>query len=140
MDILPLAGPDTERFAEKLSELGEMSQFDQTHGFHIDGADENTAVLPSGWQNRLVRVGVYSVLLGHEVKGLCLDPHDLCVAKVIAHRGKDRSFVDALILEGLVDAELLLERLSETVPHDGQSLDYAYAWLLERVSAPEAPR
>ncbi|MGB7658956.1 MAG: hypothetical protein WBL96_11575, partial [Pseudolabrys sp.] len=30
--------------------FGSGSLFHQTHGFYIDGVDENTAKLPAGWQ------------------------------------------------------------------------------------------
>jgi len=42
--------------------------------------------------------------------GLCLDAHDLCVAKLAAARQKDFRFVGALLAAGLVDLDLLAER------------------------------
>ncbi|GAA1327337.1 DUF6036 family nucleotidyltransferase [Leucobacter albus] len=134
VDILPLSGQDTALLADRLAELGEMSRFDQTFGYHIDGVDETTAVLPDGWQNRLVPVGSYSVAMGKEVTGLCLEPHDLCVAKIIAFREKDRGFVSALVTAQLLDLEVLLERLTQTMPPDGRNLDYAYAWVLDAIT------
>ena len=32
--------------------FGEGSRFHETHGFYIDGVDENTALLPSDWRAR----------------------------------------------------------------------------------------
>lgn len=51
-------------------------------------------------------------------RGLCLEPHDLVVAKLLAHREKDLGFARALLDAGLVDRHLLLSRLdmTETIP------------------------
>lgn len=43
--------------------------------------------------------------------GLCLDPADLCVAKLCAGREKDRAFVAALFDGHVVDRDLVLTRL-----------------------------
>jgi len=44
------------------------------------------------------------------VTACCLEAHDLCVAKLAAGRPKDVVFCEALIAEGLVERELLLDR------------------------------
>src|SRR5262249_14557952 len=59
IDILPLADDSDE--AARLADLiegvaGEWSPFEEQHGFSIDGVDWETAVLPDGWRDRLVRV------------------------------------------------------------------------------------
>ena len=48
------------------------------------------------------------------VRGLCLDPHDLAVAKYVARRDKDLAFVRALAQRGLLSRETLLARLART--------------------------
>lgn len=48
------------------------------------------------------------------VVALCMEPHDLCVAKLLAARDKDRAFVRALVTAGLVDRATILRRLAET--------------------------
>jgi hypothetical protein len=48
------------------------------------------------------------------VKGLCLDPHDLAIAKYVAHREKDIVFNRALATRGLVRKARLLELLEKT--------------------------
>jgi hypothetical protein len=47
------------------------------------------------------------------VSGLCLDPHDLAIAKYIA-REKDVEFTRALATRGIVKKPLLLELLAKT--------------------------
>lgn len=44
--------------------------------------------------------------------GWCLDKEDLCVAKLIAFREKDRNFVAALLDVSLVNRDLTETRLS----------------------------
>lgn len=46
-----------------------------------------------------------------EANAVCLEPHDLVLAKLVAGREKDHEFADALIGRGLVDPKVLLERV-----------------------------
>jgi len=59
VDILPNVD-DPDRVME-LSDLiegvaGEMSPFEELHGFALDGVDSTTSILPDGWRDRLVPV------------------------------------------------------------------------------------
>jgi len=102
---------------------GELSLFDQTHGFCIDGVDMSTSTLPTGWRDRLVAVSnpdTIDPLTGVQYTGWCLDPADCCVAKLCAGRQKDIEFVFALFNEGLVDPGLVAQRLLE-VPDEPAS-------------------
>ena len=96
-----LAHGDPVRLADEIEGVaGELSPFDQLHRFHLDGVDETTATLPKGWRDRLVPVqnrGTVNIVTGERYLGLCLEPHDLCVAKLCALRAKDRRFVAALL-------------------------------------------
>ena len=91
VDIAPLKDDDAQSVATELdAAIGEMSQFHETHGFYVQGVGQDTAVLPAGWTDRLVKVKNAST---NDRTGLCLEPHDLCVAKLIAGRMKDHLFV-----------------------------------------------
>jgi hypothetical protein len=47
----------TARLADLIEGVaGEFSPFEELHGFSIDGVDLETAVLPDGWRDRLVKV------------------------------------------------------------------------------------
>jgi hypothetical protein len=48
------------------------------------------------------------------VRGLCLDPHDLAIAKYVARREKDLVFTRELARRGLVLRERLLPLLDQT--------------------------
>jgi hypothetical protein len=115
--------PDVDDFAlmVELADLiegvgGELSPFEELHGFALDGVDLTTSVLPLGWRDRLVVVCnelTRDPATGEQYTGLCLDPADLCVAKLCAGREKDRAFVSALFDSGLVDREIVRARLGE---------------------------
>jgi hypothetical protein len=48
------------------------------------------------------------------VSGLCLDPHDLAIAKYVARREKDIVFTSAMAARGMVQKSTLLELLDKT--------------------------
>ena len=110
VDIAPKNHPELELLIE--GSIGELSPFHTTFGFYVDGVDINAIALPQGWQARLVVVDNPNT---NGYRGLCLDPTDLAVAKLVARRPKDVEFVDILLREGLVAAAEARQRLS-TVP------------------------
>jgi hypothetical protein len=118
VDILPMAetNDETARLADLIEGVaGEFSPFEELHGFSIDGVDIETAVLPDGWRDRLVKVQNANTAAPNgepRFTGWCLDKEDLCVAKLIAFREKDRNFVAALLKANLVDAGLIASRLT----------------------------
>ena len=135
IDILPLGedGRETARLADLIEGVaGEWSSFEEQHGFSIDGVDLETAVLPDGWRDRLVKVqnANTAALSGTpQYTGWCLDKEDLCVAKLCALREKDRNFVAALLDADLVDADVMIRRLAEVPVQHRASADHAVAWL-----------
>jgi hypothetical protein len=59
VDVLPIADSNeaTASLADRIEGMaGELSPFEELHGFSIDGVDLQTAILPEGWRERLVRV------------------------------------------------------------------------------------
>ena len=96
---------------ELLNEIGVASPFHQEFGYYADPVDATTATLPRGWKNRLVNLPPGDT---EGVKGLCLEPHDLAIAKYVARREKDIVFTRELARRGLVKRKTLLERLAQT--------------------------
>ena len=138
VDILPMAdtNAETARLADLIEGVaGEFSSFEELHGFSIDGVDIDTAVLPQGWRDRLVKVQNANTAApagSPRFTGWCLDKEDLCVAKLIAFREKDRNFVGALLDHALVDSEVVILRLA-TVAHQHQTAsERAVSWLRTR--------
>lgn len=111
---------------------GEWSSFEEQHGFSIDGVDLTTVVLPDGWRSRLVKVQNDNTAApsGQPIfTGWCLDPHDLCVAKLCAGREKDLNFVAALINEGLIDRTIVGRRLNDLSDSYEAAASRASIWL-----------
>jgi len=101
---------------EWLNAIGQDSQFHETFGYYADPVDENTAKLPKGWKGRLVNLPEGDT---GGVRGLCLDPHDLAIAKYVARREKDLEFTRELARRGYTTQQRLLELLKVTpVPED----------------------
>lgn len=135
IDVLPIApdNDETGRLADLIEGVaGELSPFEELHGFSIDGVDLETAVLPDGWRDRLVKVQNRNTAAPSgepQFTGWCLAPEDVCVAKLCALREKDRNFVRALLDAGLVDGKVVAERLPSVPPEHQDSADRALVWL-----------
>jgi hypothetical protein len=107
-DVYPKHRPDLS--LELLGSLGELSPFHQTFGYWVDGVSPETATLPAGWDERLIKLTNANT---DGAIGWCLDPHDLAYSKLAARRQKDISFVSALLkfkmirlshLQGLIES------------------------------------
>jgi hypothetical protein len=96
---------------EWLNAIGVYSRFHETFGYYADPVDEKTATLPKGWKGRLVNLPPGDT---EGVKGLCLEPHDLAIAKYVASREKDRVFTSELVGRGILSEERLLSLLEQT--------------------------
>jgi len=106
-DLFPLNHPERADLID--GSIGELSPFHQTFGYFAHGVGEETARLPAGWKERLF-------VLQNEntrgARGLCLEVHDLLVAKAIAAREKDAAFLGEAARHGMADPEVLLRRLA----------------------------
>ena len=110
VDVYPRNHPERADLVE--GSIGELSPFHETYGYYAQAVGAETAVLPYGWESRLVPVPTAAGT------GLCLEPHDLVISKYVAGREKDREYVRAVVRHRLVDRETLLERLSSTPIED----------------------
>lgn len=107
VDLYPRDHPDRADLVE--GSIGELSPFHEAFGYDAQGVGPGTALLPDGWETRLVRVETPAGV------GPCLEPHDLVVSKYLAAREKDRDYVRAAVRHRLVDRQTLLARL-QTAP------------------------
>jgi hypothetical protein len=78
---------------------------------YAQGVGKETAVLPRGWQKRLVRIKNPNT---GGIEGLCLETHDLAISKYVAGREKDLAFTRELARHKLTNESTLLERLRST--------------------------
>lgn len=132
-DIAPYNDPDGAKSLRVEGSLGQGSMFHSTFGYYADGVDVRTAVVPTGWKERLVCFATEGCGDG---RGWCLERHDLAAAKLAAGRPKDFEFVGALLDVGLLDLAVMAERL-ELLPRDRVLPAYlakARAWMKRRAA------
>ncbi|MCA0323784.1 MAG: hypothetical protein LCH60_14710 [Actinobacteria bacterium] len=145
VDILPIAedNAETARLADLIEGVaGEFSPFEELHGFSIDGVDLETSALPEGWRERLIKVQNANTAApsGDPVfTGWCIDKEDLCVAKLCALREKDQNFVAALLRGGLIDVQVVLQRLPAVEERHRSAAQRAVAWLRSWTEPPPGP-
>lgn len=130
-DLYPMHRPDLADLID--GAIGELSPFEERFGYYAQGVGPRTAILPEGWQDRLVKVQGP----GTDLKiGWCLEPHDLAASKLAAGRDKDWSFVDALLRHRIVDPDMLQTRLA-ALPVAARLRERLDRWVLAR--GPDAP-
>jgi len=109
VDLYPKNSP---QLADKIDgAIGEGSRFHATHGYYAQGVGPETAVLPNGWQKRLLPVKNENT---NGNTGLCLEVHDLALSKLVANRPKDAEFVSTLVYHKMISHGTMLQRLSKT--------------------------
>jgi hypothetical protein len=80
--------------SEEINALfGYGSNFHITHGFYIDGVDENSARLPADWQSRCVSLEVEAY--GKRVMAIAPAPEDMVASKLARLVEKDRAYIIA---------------------------------------------
>jgi hypothetical protein len=119
----PGESPEASEHIDALFGMG--SQFHKTHGFYIDGVDENTARLPVGWHTRaaVLRIDVG----GRNVMAVAPCPEDLIVSKLARLDDKDQSFIEAYHSARPLDPSVIEERirLSDFEPAiSSRAIDY----------------
>jgi hypothetical protein len=105
-----VAAKNTDRSAW-LNAIGVDSPFHESFGYYADPVDLTTATLPKGWKGRLVNLPPGET---EGVTGLCLEPHDLAIAKYVAARDKDLIFTRELARRGIIVEERVLALLEDT--------------------------
>jgi hypothetical protein len=88
--------------------IGELSPFHDTYGYYAQGVGPTTALLPAGWDERLIPISNENT---RWATGLCLEAHDLLLAKYAAGRDKDLRFTRDAVRHRLVQREVLDTRL-----------------------------
>jgi hypothetical protein len=110
VDILPIDDTDESKADRVDGAIGEASWFQETHGVYAQGVGLGTARLPDGWRDRLVPICNENT---NGVTGLCLEPHDLVVSKLLAGRTKDLDFSKELLSAQIVQRALVEVRLEK---------------------------
>ena len=116
-DVYPRNHPD--RADDIDGAIGELSAFHDTFGYYAHGVHPKSAVLPEGWQDRVVPITSPDT---GGATGLCIDVHDLVLSNYAASREKDLAFNSALIRAGCVTKKKLF-RLARSMPIDRKGKD-----------------
>ena len=106
-DVYPRHRPDLSIQID--GAIGERSLFHETFGYYAHGVDETTAIVPSGWQDRLKAIRNENT---GGATGWCLEVHDLAASKLVAGREKDADFVRLLLRHRMVEADALAGRVN----------------------------
>jgi len=107
VDLIAKKKPDR---TEWLNMIGQDSRFHETHGYYATQSMKRQRRCPKAGKAGLVNL--HRDTAG--VTGLCLDPHDLAIAKYVARREKDILFNRELATRGIVKREQLLLLLDAT--------------------------
>lgn len=130
VDVYPLRAP--QKAIEIDGALGDGSQFHRTFGYYAHGVGPETAVAPRGWQDRLVRVPIPARPSDQRpATALCLEIHDLVLAKCMAGRDRDWEFADAAVEGGLARVDELARRAT-LLERSGRQRQQITAWLAAR--------
>jgi hypothetical protein len=121
-DIYPLQAPELADLID--GSIGELSIFHDHFGYYAQGVGPETARLPSGWRERLVRLQTAGT---NQRIAYCLDPVDLFVSKACAAREKDAGFNRALLRHGIVRLDDALQRAKKL--EDPAEAQRAEAWI-----------
>lgn len=113
VDLYPKHAPELADIID--GSIGELSPFHETFGYYAHGVGPQTAILPQGWEDRLLPLRNENT---DGVTGWCLHPLDIAISKLAAGRAKDLEYVALLAIEARLD-KAELKRLAGTLeePH-----------------------
>lgn len=104
-DLYPRKHPERADLID--GSIGEGSPFHETFGYYAQGVSPGTAVLPKGWEARLVPVRNENT---RGATGWCLEIHDLLLSKAAAGRERDIEFLRIAARKGIAAEDTLLKR------------------------------
>lgn len=108
--------------------LGDGSIFHAQYGYYAHGVGPQTAKAPDGWTDRLVAVPIPPrVGSQRRTVALCMEVHDLVLAKLAAGRERDWDFARICVEHDLCDPRTLCDRARRLPVADAQ-IDEIVAW------------
>lgn len=112
VDMFPAEDDALGTVAARLEALtGVLSDLDNELGVYVDTVDPDTGSRPVGWEDRVIPLAADGE---PPAVGLCLEPNDLCVSKLVAHRDQDFEFVAEVLALGLADTRTIRRRMGGT--------------------------
>ncbi len=126
-DLYPLERP--ERADEIDGNLGDGSPFHEQFGYYAHGVGPETVKAPAGWGERLVRIEIPPRPASNvRAVALCLEPHDLVLAKCARGDQRDWDFAREAVNAGIAEISVLTARV-EDMPLESQHRDRIRAML-----------
>lgn len=126
-DIAAFDDPDDLKADQIDGALGEGSTFHEQFAIYAQGVSVHTAILPRGWEERLI---VLESPNTHPGRGLCLERHDCVLSKLVRWEQRDREFASALFRAGLLETKTLSSRIDDLPdPVTEEHRDRIRAWL-----------
>ncbi|TAJ31592.1 DUF6036 family nucleotidyltransferase [Bosea sp. (in: a-proteobacteria)] len=109
IDIYAPDAEDIEAVSEDLSAfLGEGTVFADVNRCHIDGVSPTTSKMPFDWPSRTLD---YHGTGCPDVVAIVPDLNDIAIAKMIAWRDKDQTWLAAGVRNGVIDASTMHGRI-----------------------------
>ncbi|MEW6686101.1 MAG: DUF6036 family nucleotidyltransferase [Candidatus Edwardsbacteria bacterium] len=106
VDLFPKNKPELSDLID--GSIGELSRFHQRFGYYAHGVGKKTAILPEGWEERLIPIKNPNT---KGITGWCLEVHDLVLSKYVAARERDIRFNEEVIRHRMVRQDTLLKRV-----------------------------
>lgn len=126
-DIYPRWAP--EKADQIDGALGDGSTFHAQYGYYAHAVGPETAKAPEGWMTRLVPVQIPPRPASKRTTiALCMEIHDLVLAKLAAGRDRDWEFARICVDHKLCDITTLLDRCA-AMPLDDAHRDHIDASL-----------
>lgn len=108
--------------------LGDGSIFHAQYGYYAHGVGPQTAKAPDGWMDRLVAVPIPPRVGSQRTTvALCMEVHDLVLAKLAAGRERDWEFARICVERDLCDLRTLRDR-GRRLPVADAQIDEIIAW------------
>ena len=135
-DIFVPDAPETEALSDAIdANIGQGSAFHNQYGYYADGVSPGTSVMPTDWEDR---VEPYQGSGCPGVTAIVPDINDIALAKVVAWRDKDRSWLASGIRARLFSLERMaarLGRMPEAAPEAAEMMR-RLTWLATTCGVP----
>jgi hypothetical protein len=135
VDTAFLTDPDNAKSDLVDVNIGELSEFHDQFGYYPQGVSVETGVFPAGWRDRLV---IYETPQTRPGRGLCIEPHDCVLAKLVRFDDKDVNFAVALVGAGLIDLNILGQRAGSLPAHPAV-IERIRTWIAAMKIRPAGP-
>jgi len=114
IDVGAFTPKDPGRIFDLAPSLGEGSEFHRQHGYYLDPVSPDVATLPRRWQGRLIPVERDGATLWF------LDPNDAAISKYARGEPRDRRWIQAGLIAGVIEPARVQLLLEQTTFIDGE--------------------